>query len=281
MTGRERVLDLPELRVAAMEWGPDDAPPLLALHGWLDNLASFCRLAPLLDHLHVVAIDLPGHGRSARFPAQCSRHFVDWVPVVLEAANAIGWQKFSLMGHSMGAGIATLVSAVARERIDRVVLLEGAGPLSSPAEAAPEQLTRALRSEAEVAASEPSVHADLESAVTARLKNSDLDRTAARLLVERGVEPVARGVRFTYDPRLKTSSRIRLTEEQVLAFLGSIDCPVLIVRATQGWPFSEQIVARRLEVIADLQTARVEGGHHVHLTHPDRVAPLVREFVGV
>jgi len=281
MTGRERTLDLPELRVAAIEWGADDAPPVLALHGWLDNAASFGRLAPLLDHLHLVAIDLPGHGQSARFPAHCSRHFVDWVPVVLGAANAIGWERFSLMGHSMGAGIATLVPAVAQERIDRLVLLEGAGPLSSPADDAPVQLTRALRSEAEVAASEASVHMTLEAAVTARMKNSDLDRRAARMLVERSVEPVARGVRFSHDPRLKTSSRIRLTEDQVLAFLGKIECPVLIVRAKQGWPFPEQIVARRLEAIADLRTAWVEGGHHVHLIHPERVAPLVREFLGV
>ena len=74
---------------------------------------------------------------------------------------------------------------------------------------------------------------------------------------------------------------MRLTEEQVLAFLGSIQCPVLAVRAEEGWPFPEEVVARRLDAIADIRTARVEGGHHVHLTHPERVASLVGEFLGV
>jgi pimeloyl-ACP methyl ester carboxylesterase len=281
MTARERTLDLPGHRVAAIEWGPEDAQPVLALHGWLDNAASFARLAPMLESLHLVALDLPGHGRSDGLPAVCSRHFVDWVPVVLEAADAIGWQRFSLLGHSMGAGISTLVPAVARERIERLVLVEGMGPLSSPAEGAPEQLAKALRSEVVIALKEPSVHQDLEAAIAARMKNSDLDHASARLMVERGVEQIARGVRFTFDPRLKTSSRMRLTEEQVLAFLERIECPVLAVRATEGWPFPEQIVARRLGAIADLRTAQVEGGHHVHLTNPERVAPLIREFVGV
>jgi pimeloyl-ACP methyl ester carboxylesterase len=281
MTPRERTLDLPGHRVAAVEWGPEGARPVLALHGWLDNAASFARLAPMLESLHLIALDLPGHGRSDGLPAVCSRHFVDWVPVVLEAADALGWQRFSLIGHSMGAGIATLVPAVAGERIERLVLLEGMGPLSSPAEGAPEQLAKALRSEVAITLKEPSVHQDIDSAIAARMKNSDLDYSSARLLVERSVEQVARGVRFTFDPRLKTTSRMRLTEEQVLAFLGSIQCPVLAVRAEEGWPFPEQVGARRLGAIADIRTVRAEGGHHVHLTHPERVAQLIREFLGI
>lgn len=280
MQARERTFDLRGLRVAAIEWGADGARPVLALHGWLDNAASFARLATLLDRLHLVAIDLPGHGRSETPPAACARHFVDWVPVVLDVAEALGWQRFSLMGHSMGAGIATLVPAVARDRIERLVLLEGIGPLSASPDEAPEQLAKALRSEAAVTCAEPNVYRDFDAAVAARMKNSDLDRGSAQLLVERGVEAVALGVRFTFDPMLKTSSRVRLTEEQVLAFLVGIECPVLSVRASRGWPFPEHVIARRSAAIADLRTTLVEGGHHVHLTDPERVAPLVREFLG-
>ena len=67
---RELTLDLPHLRLAARAWGDPSLPPLLALHGWLDNAASFDRLAPLLcEHFHIVALDLPGHGRSGHRPA--------------------------------------------------------------------------------------------------------------------------------------------------------------------------------------------------------------------
>jgi pimeloyl-ACP methyl ester carboxylesterase len=99
------------------------------------------------------------------------------------------------------------------------------------------------------------------------------------VLVERGTEVVDGGVRFTHDPRLKTRSRLRFTEEQVHAFLVGIECPVLAVRALQGWPFPEDVVKRRLEMIPDLETVEVDGGHHVHLTDPERVAPVVNRFL--
>jgi hypothetical protein len=35
----------------------------------------------------------------------------------------------------------------------------------------------------------------------------------------------------------------------------------------------------RLAVIQHLETAEIEGGHHVHLTHPERVAPLINRFL--
>jgi pimeloyl-ACP methyl ester carboxylesterase len=46
----ERRIALPHLALSAQVWGDDAAPPLLALHGWLDNAGSFALLAPLLAH---------------------------------------------------------------------------------------------------------------------------------------------------------------------------------------------------------------------------------------
>ena len=54
------------LKLAGLSWGDPSGRPLLALHGWLDNAASFSQLAPLLTDFYVVAVDLTGHGQSAR-----------------------------------------------------------------------------------------------------------------------------------------------------------------------------------------------------------------------
>jgi pimeloyl-ACP methyl ester carboxylesterase len=278
VNGRDIDLELPYLRLAALEWGGGDDEPVLALHGWLDNAASFAALAPLLRGLHVVALDLPGHGRSQHRPPGVVHHFVDWVPEVAAAADALGWDDFSLLGHSMGAGISSLVPAVYPGRVRRVVLLEGAGPLAAEAGLAPEQLISALADEEKARATEPRIFPDFESAVAARMRDSDLGDEAARRLVERGTERVGGGVRFKHDPRLKTRSRLRFTEEQVHAFLAAIRCPVLAVEASRGWPFPKDLVEARLALIPDLERAVVEGGHHVHLTDPERVAPVVTGF---
>jgi pimeloyl-ACP methyl ester carboxylesterase len=276
---RELTLDAGDFQLAARAWGPPDAPKVLALHGWLDNAATFDRLAPLLPGLHLVAIDLPGHGRSDHRPPGASGHFVDWVVDVVAIVDHLGWTRCALLGHSMGAGIASLVPAILGERVERMVLIEGLGPLSSPPEHTPEQLAEAIAAERRAVAKKPRSFPDLEAAVRARMRGSDLDQNAARVLVERAIEVTAQGVRFRHDPRLTTPSRVRLTEPQVHAFLAATSCPVLLIRARAGWPVPDEAVAARLGAIPDAHAVEVEGGHHVHLTHPDRVAPLIHGFL--
>lgn len=50
--------------ITALQWGEDDQPLILALHGWLDNAESYYKLAPQLSKFRVVAIDMAGHGQS-------------------------------------------------------------------------------------------------------------------------------------------------------------------------------------------------------------------------
>lgn len=61
-------LSLPHIELAAHLFGPEDGLPVIALHGWLDNANSFARLAPRLEGLRIVALDLAGHGHSGHRP---------------------------------------------------------------------------------------------------------------------------------------------------------------------------------------------------------------------
>ena len=114
---REFTLDIPSGRIAGLRGGAANAPNVLALHGWLDNAASFVPLAAHLDGIELVAVDLPGHGRSAHLPPGADYSFAAAVNTVLDIADALGWERFSLLGHSMGAGIASLVAAACPQRI--------------------------------------------------------------------------------------------------------------------------------------------------------------------
>src|SRR5688500_18042292 len=102
------IVQTPLGAVAGLRNGREGAPRVLALHGWLDNAASFVPLAPYLDDVDLVAIDLPGHGRSAHLPPGADYSFAGALHSVLDAADALGWDTFALLGHSMGAGIGSL-----------------------------------------------------------------------------------------------------------------------------------------------------------------------------
>ena len=105
------------LRLVAKCWGNPEGFPILALHGWLDNAATFDHLAPLLPEFQLVSLDLPGHGFSDHRPSGMSYHFTDMVVDVLEVANVLNWDFFSLLGHSMGAGIASYLGGTIPEKI--------------------------------------------------------------------------------------------------------------------------------------------------------------------
>jgi pimeloyl-ACP methyl ester carboxylesterase len=176
----------------------------------------------------------------------------------------------------MGAGIASMVPAVAPGVIERLVLIEGVGPMVTEPELAAAQLAKALEDERQVDTRSPRRLGGLEAATRARMAGgNDLDAASTRILVERSVTSTGNGVQFRHDPRLKTRSRLRLTEEQAMAFLAGIDCPTLAVRARNGWPVPIELMRRRLAVIRSLETLEVDGGHHVHLTHPERLAPAI------
>ena len=129
-------------RLAGLAWRRDGEPRVLALHGWLDNAASFIPLAPTLERLDLVAIDLPGHGHSEHRHATARYHFIDYLFNIDAALDALGWSDCHFIGHSMGASIAATFGAGAPERTRSLVLLDGRGPLTALASSTTDRLRR-------------------------------------------------------------------------------------------------------------------------------------------
>ncbi|MCA9716069.1 MAG: alpha/beta hydrolase [Myxococcales bacterium] len=280
---RERVLELPHLRLAARVWGRAGERPTLALHGWLDNAASFDGLAPRVPGLELVALDLPGHGRSDHRPGGVY-HFIDYVADAIAACDALGWERFSIIGHSLGAGVGALVAGAVPDRVERLVLLEGLGPMTNLEEDAPAVLRHAVeqaraRARKTAGRERPRPLASVRDAVRARLMAGEMQVASATTLVERALREDDDGLRWRSDPRLRLASRVRLTEGQTLAFLRAIRCPTLLVRAHDGLRFDEQLARQRVESLASLELVRLPGGHHVHLDDPEPVAAAVRSFL--
>lgn len=130
---KTKILSIPGLSIACKVWGNPDNPPILALHGWLDNANSFDDIAEHLQNdYYFIAVDLPGHGHSSHLPPGCIYHFTDGIFTVVEIINALGLNKLHLLGHSMGACLGSLVAGVAPDRFLSLSLIEGLGPFFSP-----------------------------------------------------------------------------------------------------------------------------------------------------
>lgn len=273
----ELAIDIAFGSLAAKAWGNPANPPLLALHGWLDNAASFDRLAPLLDQYYVVAIDLAGHGRSDHRAPGAWYHHVDNLSDVLEVANVLGWQQFSLLGHSMGAGIASIFAAAFPERIERLLLIEGLGPPTGESDQILPQLQRGLTQRESAQAKALRLFPSMEVAIAARCHANSLSQHAAQLLVERGIKWVEGGFSWSSDPRLMLASPLRYSEEQILAILRGIQVPTVLIMAEPAMPyFKPEIMQARIARVGNMHCVRLPGTHYLHLEQPELVASALR-----
>ncbi|AYF87254.1 alpha/beta fold hydrolase [Pseudomonas sp. JS3066] len=258
-------LNLPHIELAAHLYGPEDGQPVIALHGWLDNANTFARLAPRLQGLRIVALDFAGHGLSAHRGPGASYLLWDYAADVLLVAEQLGWEKFSLLGHSMGAIVSVMLAGAIPERIKHLALIDGLMPYTGEAEQAPAKLGEALRAQLALVGKRKPVYAAIDRAVEARMRGTGgVSREAAELLAERGLMPVPGGYTWRTDSRLTLPSPLRLTRAHALAFAQAVKCPTMLVLAEQGLLHVEPKFASLLEQLP-FAVHCLPGKHHLHL----------------
>lgn len=120
-TGRQLVVDV-DGPVHVLDFGGrPDAPVMLCVHGLGGSAAGWGAFAAKVRTHRVLAVDLPGHGRS---PAEGRSVAVRDAALTVEALIAeLGLGKVVLVGHSMGSAVAVLVAAAAPDAVERLVLL--------------------------------------------------------------------------------------------------------------------------------------------------------------
>ena len=255
---------------------------VLALHGWLDNAASFVPLAPWLPGIELVAPDLPGHGRSAHLPRGADYSFAGAVDAVLDIADALGWERFALLGHSMGAGIGRLVAAACPARVERFVAIEALGALAETPERTVPRLRDAVAATRALRDKRLRVFPDIATAVRARMQANALSEPVARLLVERGLAPDPGGSGYVWssDPRLTLPTMLRTTEDQVRHLVAGIECPTRVVYADPAQPYLPDPLRRQRAALLHRGDMRVlPGGHHLHMEDPQAVADAIGDFL--
>ena len=109
---------------------PFDAklPTVVFIHGAEHDHCVWVLQSRYLAHhgYGVLALDLPGHGRSEGPPLASVETIADWIPALLDAA---GVAKAALVGHSMGSLVALDCAGRHSDRVSRIVLIGTAFPM--------------------------------------------------------------------------------------------------------------------------------------------------------
>lgn len=268
------------MNFAAQVWGDATQLPVLALHGWLDNAASFFALAPRLNNVHIVALDMAGHGKSAHRPGQMAYTPWDDINDILAVADYLGWDRFVLLGHSRGAIIGTLAAGTFPERFIALGLVEGFLPEPACPEDAPKQLASAIQGLRVQQKKIPSVYPDISIAIKARERGMfPLGHEAAKALTERGVVAQSEGFSWSTDPRLLAPSMVKLSREYLHAFVNHVSVPVKLLLADGGLPTFYTNYLQEVEQFAHVDYEVLPGGHHLHMEQEvDLVAEKFNEF---
>jgi len=118
-------LEASGLRLRYLSLGERDSVPVLLLHGFGADLNTWMFTQPALaEGRRVVALDLPGHGGSAKRVERADAESL--AAVIAEALDTLGIERAHLVGHSMGGGIASALALRSPERIATLTLVASA-----------------------------------------------------------------------------------------------------------------------------------------------------------
>ncbi len=270
------------------EWNPDGEILVFALHGWLDNLATFESLALHMPHIRFIAVDSPGHGHSAHIKEDKAYHFIDGVYLIDDLIEHFGQKYANLLGHSMGGALASIYASVQPKRVKNLLLIEALGPVTTKEEKFPETLKNSIVQRRALKDKRKPFYKSFNLALDARAEVSKISPVLIKPLVERALTSIQHssnkqtyGYTWRADSRLRSSSAMRMTEKQLRCLLPEITASTLLIEGKQGLlqlPEAKHIQARK-PLVQNLEVKLMDGGHHLHLEHPKKIAKIICDFL--
>jgi pimeloyl-ACP methyl ester carboxylesterase len=254
-------------------------PVVVLVHGIASRASQWEQVMTQLgEHFRVIAPDLLGHGLSAKPRGDYS--LGAQACGIRDLLAALGHDRITLVGHSLGGGIAMQFAYQFPERVERLALVNagGLGPHVSPF----------LRA-ATLPGSELVLPVIAGSWVRKAARGIDGVLGKAHVRVPEGLREALVGFGSLGDPA--TRSAFVHTARSVIDVRGqrvdgrdrlylATDLPLLVV-----WGAKDAIipVAHGLGVAEALPTARLEvftqSGHFPHLTEPARLATVLQDWL--
>ena len=264
------------VRLRYLDWGTRGLPPMVCLHGHTGQARIWDEFAEAMrGSYHVYALDQRGHGESAHAADGYARD--RFVEDLAAFADALGLERFTLSGLSMGGWHSMLYAADNPERVERIVMVD-IGP--EPSEAA--------RASAGDRPPTPMEFDSLDDAV-AWTRAGNPWASDARLAQDvRDKMRQTDGGKWTWkaDPALFNVPLPDMSDETLIgrywSALKTIPCPILEVRGADSPLVSDEILARMKAAAKDLRSVDVaDAGHVVTVDKPAEFVEATRGFLGV
>jgi non-heme chloroperoxidase len=251
------------IRLHYAEQGPATGEPIILLHGYSDSWFSFSRvLTPLARDRRVYALDLRGHGKTDKPPADY--HMRDLAADVVAFMDAKSIVRATVIGHSMGGFVAQQVALAAPKRVGHLVLVgSGTTPrnivgwdeLGTAVKTLPEPVPDAFAREFQL------------STVHTPVGDEFIDRAVAESL-----RLPARVWRELFDGMAATDPAVAL---------GRAGIPTLVVRGEKDTYITREETDALVALVgATRQRTYANTGHAVHWEQPAAFAKDVLAFVG-
>ncbi|RWS28002.1 serine hydrolase-like protein [Leptotrombidium deliense] len=293
LNGNEFRIPTPYGHIAAVEYGDPNGHPVLAVHGWKDNVGSFEPLLPhIIEHnnLHVIAIDETGCGHSSHMPRGSQYPMFAPLKDMRRVINFLEWKNFSILGHSRGAGFSFYYAAFFPESVQCFISIDFFGSYFTK-ELCPfykqeaSNIDKILKFEQSGNGSSENrrIYTE-EEAIKSLMKATDfaLTEKSAQILMKRGTKPQNGGVVFTRDSKQNLPYLDPLhSKVEYLELMSKVKCDVLIIMASKGM-FSTYDNKDLFNVLQQncrsFKQVRMEGDHFLHMDIPEQVASHINPF---
>jgi len=283
---RHSFIDAQGLQIHCLEWGHSDGEPLILVHGYLDLADSWRAFVAALEtgqpNLRVIAPDCRGHGDSGWIGAGGYYHFPDYVFDLDCVVRAHSLNSFALIGHSMGGTISLLYAGTFPERIKKLVLIEGIGPVGMTFSDAPLRMEKWITELHERGRRHFREYTSLAAgAGQLRQTNPRLSESTALEIARAAMKQNDRGKWiWKFDPLHRTTAPQPFYTAQALEFLRRIQSPVLLIDGAQSRQMRRTDKQERYAAVANHQRVTIAGaGHMVHQDNPEQLADVVGDFI--
>ncbi len=262
-----------DLNLHYLEWGTAGAPPVVMVHGLTGNAHAFDNLAPhFAPRYHVISVDVRGRGDSDW--ATDGDYSNDAYVADLEGVRqALGFERFSLVGTSMGGRISLTYAGTYPDRVERTVLND-IGPEVDPRGGS--RIATSSRDAVTTFATIEEVMAwHRENRVGFVAMSDTQQRVAAGHAVNARPEG---GYVWKMDPAVRSDPR-RPDPEASWNLARRIPGPVLLVRGGASDLLSPEIAQRMMAEMQDCSMVEVPGvGHAPTLMEPEAFGPVLEFF---